>query len=33
MYSNEAQQEHLTKPHMEIVKALNDEYVTSTEVI
>ena len=31
--SKEAQQEHLTKPHMEIVKALKDEYVVSTEVI
>lgn len=31
--SRQAQQEHLTKPHMEIVKALKDEYVVSTEVI
>ena len=31
--SKEAQQEHLTKPHMEIVKALKYEYVTSTEVM
>lgn len=31
--SKEAQQEHLTKPHMEIEKALKDEYVVSTEVI
>lgn len=30
--SKEAQKEHLTKPHMEIVKALKEEYVISTEV-